>query len=147
MLSVIGLTLDLVGAIALVLGLFGHAMPLTPGHKRSPGDVAHDVSFGIVGALLLSSGFALQSLSYFGVTIDASREANLLAAGVTLLAAAAFAWLLYGVAYLILFAKENRRSMERWQIGSPTRREPRLLRFWLQTPDRPEEPPSPPPPS
>lgn len=61
MLSAIGLALDLVGAVALTLGLYGHSRPTYPGLSRGPEDVAHDRGFAIVGASYLVAGFLLAS--------------------------------------------------------------------------------------
>ncbi len=73
MLSAIGLALDLVGAVVLVVGLFGHARALYPGWSvRSPDDVAHDHAAGLVGGSFLVSGFVLQSLTYFDVRYECS---------------------------------------------------------------------------
>ena len=134
MLSAIGL------AFALVIGLFRHAEPLAPGFARDPAEVAHDASFGLVGATLLASGFVLQSLSYFGVAVECSTKATLAAAVATLLGATLFAWLAYGASYLVVFGHERRRALREWGMAFATRRERRGLRFWNQVPVRPPPP-------
>lgn len=135
MLSAIGLTLDLVGAVALVLGLFGHARALYPGYSvRSPDDVAHDEAFGIVGALFLAFGFFLQSLTYFGIRVDCSVRATTIAASVTLISGSGAACLLYGLLYVPLQRREVRhiRSENGEAAESyPMRTFRRGFRFWL----------------
>jgi hypothetical protein len=64
-LSIIGLSLDVVGAVTLATGLFSHVVPSTwGGDVRPPEQVAHDAAFGLIGAPLLLAGFAFQSLYY-----------------------------------------------------------------------------------
>ncbi len=133
----IGLALDLIGAIALVLGLFGHARGLAPGWSRSPIDVAHDVGFGVVGALFLSGGFVLQSLTYFGVRSAASTCTTLVAAGITVGAGGVTAWAMYGLLYLGVLGYERRRE-KRAGMHLAVRREGRIIRFWRQVPDLPD---------
>jgi hypothetical protein len=88
MLSIIGLSLDVVGAVTLALGLFGHVRPsLWGADVRSPEDVAHDAGFALVGAPLLIAGFVFQSLFYFGVVWNTPVWARIVAALVTLTSA------------------------------------------------------------
>jgi len=141
MLSAVGLALDLVGAVALVVGLFGHARPTYPELSlRSPDDVAHDGSFGVVGGLFLVSGFVLQSLAYFDVRLDCSRLATVAAAITALLGGGVVAWLLYGLLYVPLQRYEVRhiekkrdsRIEERADNDTYPKRAFRCgLRFWL----------------
>lgn len=115
MLSVIGLALDFVGAVVLVLGLYGHTRPTVPGMGvRSPTDVAHDAALGSVGALSLTSGFALQSLVYFGVSVECSRAATLTAALGTIALATVVAWALYGGSFLFVLRRERRDALAKW---------------------------------
>ena len=67
MLPIIGLALDLLGAITLAIGLFRAPTRLYPGWNRSPEEAATDRAFGTVGAGLLVVGFATQALPSFGV--------------------------------------------------------------------------------
>jgi hypothetical protein len=130
MLSSIGLALDFVGAFALVVGLFGHARPLFPGYNRSPEDVAHDIGFGVVGAVLLASGFVLQSIPYFISPPHASHRFALVAWGCTLVGSTVIGWLAYGAIYLVALVLERRRGGMKYS----TRRERRGVRFWHQVP-------------
>jgi hypothetical protein len=54
LLSAIGLTLDLIGAMFLVFGLFRHGNANRQGWERSPEEVARDGAFGVVGGLFLA---------------------------------------------------------------------------------------------
>jgi hypothetical protein len=65
MLSVIGLGLDIIGAIVLALVLFQRFTATFGGRARS--DDVRDWALGIVGALFLVSGFVLQLLPHFGI--------------------------------------------------------------------------------
>jgi hypothetical protein len=106
-LSAIGLVLDLVGAVALTLGLFGHSRYTTVGLSRGPADVAHDRAFGIVGAFFLSLGFVLQGLQYVGVQVDTSHAANAVAALAALVLAALIAYVGFGLIYIIACRREE----------------------------------------
>jgi hypothetical protein len=140
MLSAIGLALDFVGAIALVLGLFGHTRPLVTGYSlRSPDDVAHDTAFGIVGAALLSSGFVLQSLMYFGVRVECSHRTVIIVAALALIAAVLFAWAAFGVAYIVVMEREKRYVVEHWGDPYPVTRQRRGLQFWRYVPENREQ--------
>jgi hypothetical protein len=130
MFSAVGLALDFVGAIALILGIFGHARPLTVGYGRSPEDAAHDAAFGVVGAVLLGSGFVLQSFQYFGVSLDRSSEAIIVAWFVTTVSASLLAYLAYGGIYLAVF--ERRRGQDKWDLDIRVHRKRDGLRFWHQ---------------
>jgi hypothetical protein len=132
LLSVVGLALDLVGAVALVIGLFGHSIPLYTGFRRAPTEVAHDGAFGIVGATYLVSGFLLQSLQYVGVSLDCSREATRVAGVVTLLGGSIAAWLAYGTAYLLILDHEKRYCREQLEEPVSLKRVAKGLRFWNQ---------------
>jgi hypothetical protein len=134
-LSAIGLALDLVGAVALTLGLYRHSRYSTPGLSRGPDDVAQDAAYGTVGASFLALGFTLQALPYLGVTVDTRPGWAAAAAGATLLLAIVVGWLAYGLIY-----NAARRRESTWVEGNlpavslpPSRRVPagRLgWRFW-----------------
>jgi hypothetical protein len=83
-LSAIGLALDFVGATFLVIGLFRPARPTFPGYTYAPDDAARDAGFGVAGGSLLGIGFVLQSLPYFGVSVECSSAATALASGAAL---------------------------------------------------------------
>jgi hypothetical protein len=105
-LSAIGLALDLIGAVALTLGLYGHSRPAYIGLSRGPEDVAHDRGFAIVGAFYLALGFLLQGLQYVGVTVEASDAVTAAVAGVVLVAGVVVAWLAFGLIWLATFRRE-----------------------------------------
>ena len=107
MFSAIGLTLDLVGAIALTLGLYTHSRYLTVGLRRGPDDVAQDAAFGGVGAAFLASGFVLQGLQYVGVTWNACVPQVAAAAGITLVLATIIGWLAFGLIYIEVYRRER----------------------------------------
>src|SRR5207248_7576929 len=98
MLSVVGLCLDIIGALALILGLFTHARIPTWGDvgQRTPEDIAHDVGFAIVGGVLLTLGFVFQSLTYLNVSVETTRACTLTAGLATLVGACLFAYVVYG---------------------------------------------------
>jgi hypothetical protein len=50
MFTVIGLSLDVVGAVALAVGLFRAPIPLTLGWLRAPEDAAEDRAYGTSAA-------------------------------------------------------------------------------------------------
>jgi hypothetical protein len=85
-LSVIGLALDIVGALTLAFGLFEPRRGPFPG-EATPDKAAADVRTVRLGAVLLASGFFLQSLAYFDVTVDASVLTRVLVGLVVLVAA------------------------------------------------------------
>jgi hypothetical protein len=135
MLSIIGLSLDIIGAVSLVLGLFGHMQPSTfGGPVRSVEDAAHDAAFGLVGAPLLMAGFVLQSFNYLNVRIAASLTTRLYVGGTTIVAASLVAFLVYGLIYRVVLRAEERyyaQAMSGTEWNPPPRRF-RRLRFWLR---------------
>jgi hypothetical protein len=137
--SVVGLVFDLVGAVALVLGLFTYAEPLVPGWRRSPTDYAHDAVFGCVGAFFLVCGFVLQALYYLGVHPGARHWVIAVVAAVVLVIAVLVAWATYGLLYIAFHAVEARRiAAAHPQVGYSVRRQRRDVRFWRQEPIPPE---------
>jgi hypothetical protein len=140
MLSAVGLALDLVGAIALVIGLFGHSQPLAPGWRKTPTEVAHDVAFGIVGGVFLTAGFVLQSLIYYGERLRHTHHEAIAAATAALLLGTFVAYLLYGLLYLAVLGREQRyHRRQEYARTNPsygywTRRERIGLRWWRQAP-------------
>jgi protein-S-isoprenylcysteine O-methyltransferase Ste14 len=92
-LSVIGLALDIIGAIVVVLVLFQRFTATFGGRARS--DDARDWAIGAVGALFLSSGFLLQLLPHFGIGPSGTSQSRALALALTLCAGSLAAWLLY----------------------------------------------------
>ena len=135
MLSIIGLSLDVVGAVVLVIGLFGHTVPSGfAGPIRRPEDVAHDTVLGVLGGLLLVSGFVFQSLPYFDVNAWAScsTTAKVVASLLVVVGASVGSWLAYGLAYPRLLRREEAweeaRRAEKWEPPPPTRLD--FFRFW-----------------
>jgi hypothetical protein len=131
-LSAIGLALDLVGAIALVRGLFRRPRPLYLGWSVSPDQAASDFAYGVTGGTFLAAGFVLQSLTYFGISVDCSSRAALLAAVATVVLGAVVAVLLYAVTFLVVLPFEIRYSSEKHDLHLHLRRERKGLRFWNQ---------------
>jgi hypothetical protein len=76
MLPVIGLALDLVGALLLTLGLFRAPQLLYPGWGRSPDEVAEDRAYGTAGAAFLAGGFTLQAMPSLGVSVSTGVTAS-----------------------------------------------------------------------
>jgi hypothetical protein len=105
-LSAIGLALDLVGAVALTLGLYRHSRYATVGLRRGPEDVAQDAGFGTVGASFLALGFVLQGLQYVGVTVEATSAQTAIAAVMTLLLAVLISYVVYGETWLAVHRRE-----------------------------------------
>jgi hypothetical protein len=131
--SVIGLVFDLVGAVALVFGLFTHAEPLTPGWRRSPADHAHDAAFGCIGAFFLVVGFLLQAIYYLGADPAARHWVIALVASIALVIAALVAYAAYGLLYIAFHAVEARRvAAEHPTVEYNVRRRRKGVRFWAQ---------------
>jgi hypothetical protein len=122
-LSAVGLAFDLVGAVALTLGLYRHSRYLTPGLARGPDDVAQDAAFGTVGASFLVLGFVLQGLQYFGVTVETSHAWTAAAAGLTILLALLAGWIAFGLIYIAVHRHErNWVDTHRPQVSLPPSR-------------------------
>jgi hypothetical protein len=138
MLSIIGLAFDLVGAVALTLGLYRHPTPLMLGLSRFPEDVARDEAFGTVGASFLIVGFVLQGLQYVGVTIETTHAENAAAALVTIVAAVVVGWLVFGLVYARVVRREWSWAKANTEaVLAPIRRAPRGRfgwRFWNHEP-------------
>jgi hypothetical protein len=107
-LSAIGLSLDLVGATMLSLGLYAHSRLTYVGISRGPADVAQDAAFGTVGATLLAAGFVLQALQYVGVTVECTDAAVAMAAVGTIGVALVVSWLGYGLIYIWVHRREEK---------------------------------------
>src|SRR5439155_24508819 len=110
--SAIGLALDLVGAVALVVGLFRPPRPLVPGYVHSPDDAARDAAFGVAGASLLALGFVFQSLPYFGLRWSESHGAAAAASAIALAAGVVYAYLAYGLTFLVVLKRKRRYGIE-----------------------------------
>jgi uncharacterized protein with PQ loop repeat len=133
MVTVLGLVCDLVGAIALVLGLFTYAQPLTPGFRRAPTEYAHDAAFGVVGATLLTVGFLLQALPYFGVSHYSRHWVTVVFAAFALAIVSALAFVAYGLLYIAFHAVEARRVAAAYpSISYNVRRQRDGVKFWNQ---------------
>ena len=136
MVTVLGLAFDLVGAVALALGLFEYSRPEGwHGLQRSPGQYAHDAAFGVVGGTLLSVGFLLEALPYMGISHYSRHWVTALFALVALIVVAAAAFVAYGLLFIAFHAVEARRlTAEHPSIGYDVRRTRSGVRFWLQEP-------------
>ena len=145
MLSLVGLALDLVGAVTLVVGLFRPPRHLTPGWAHSPEEAARDAGFGVAGASLLAAGFALQSLTYFGVSVHCALWARLLVAATALVAGAVYAVGVFDLVFLLAYRVERRRlaSQYRYITYPELKREPKGARLWRHVADWPQPPPEP----
>lgn len=102
-----GLTLDLIGAAVIAIGLFRSSAPQLLGWDPDPLQAASDQASGVVGILFLGSGFIIQGLPSFGLFWEGSGRAALLLAFVVLVAGSCAAWLLYEVTRRLLFAREK----------------------------------------
>jgi hypothetical protein len=139
MFSVLGLSLDVVGAVALALGLFGQSVPSAyGGNVRGPEDVAHDAGFACVGAPLLFVGFVCQSLQYFGFPGSHSTTVRVIVGLVSLAGATVFAWVAYGLIYHYVYGLETRLLESAVGAGSVWKRRATLMgrlrfrrRSWL----------------
>jgi hypothetical protein len=102
------LAADIVGAVTLSIGLFGHSEPLMLGYSRVPERVARDHAFATIGTLFLCLGFVGQALASDRFGWRASRQGMLIeGAGVLVLASLA-AFSLYGMAYWFALLREER---------------------------------------
>jgi hypothetical protein len=131
-LSAIGLALDLVGATALVMGLFRRPRPLYVGWSYSPLDAAQGVAYGVTGGTFLALGFVLQSLTYFGVDWNCSDQAVLPAALATVAIGAVAAVVLFGLTFLVMLPREIRYSRETHDLHLHVRRQRKGIRVWNQ---------------
>jgi hypothetical protein len=100
LLSVVGLGLDIIGAIVIALVLFQRFTGTFGGRARP--DDSRDWAIGIVGALFLVSGFVLQLLPHFGVGPGGTTGSRALALALTLCAGSLTAWLMYRVLRSVL---------------------------------------------
>ena len=130
MLSAIGLAFDLIGAVALVIGLFRPPRPLYLGWSYDPHEAAQNVPYGVTGGTFLVLGFALQSLTYFGWSPDYSDGAVRAAALAALAGGAVAAVVLYGVTYLVALPRQIRYTADKHDLHYYVRREPKGFRFW-----------------
>jgi hypothetical protein len=60
--TTLGLVFDILGALALLLGLFRHPKPLYLGWQYNPPDATKDATYGITGGFFLITGFVGQIL-------------------------------------------------------------------------------------
>jgi hypothetical protein len=132
-LSIIGLTLDLIGAGLLAFGLFRHTevASIMSGTSRPPEEAASDQAYGWAGFLLLGSGFVLQGLTQIGVGPSGSMCEKAIAAVCALVGGAVLAYLIYGIAFTWRLQAEVRRLRETSSLNvREVRRKRRGLRFW-----------------
>ena len=110
MLSVIGLALDALGAMALASLLFRGLRRLSPGFGGLPEEAAQDYAAALVGTALLVAGFIVQSLPYLGVRWEGSSGEALGAWFVTLGAGGVCGYALYKGVYCAIHALQRRRA-------------------------------------
>jgi uncharacterized membrane protein len=129
--TTIGLVLDVIGAVALSIGLFRHPVPLTPGWLRDPPAAAEDHAYGITGGAFLISGFVLQIVGSTGTPQPVPFVRAMVWAAVTLVVGLVGAYFIYGAAFIWAMRKEmkwvaSQSDMPdtRWQ------RERKGLKFW-----------------
>jgi hypothetical protein len=108
----LGLVFDVIGAIALLLGLFRHPKPLYPGWSYSPHDAATDHAYGITGGMFLTLGFVGQMLGNGRHALPLWETVGLAAA--VLIGGAVVAYVVFKVTY-----KVEIRRLERWVAKRP----------------------------
>jgi hypothetical protein len=137
MLSAIGLACDLVGAIMLAVGLFRLPRPTMRQWEYTPEDAAKDSAFGIAGASLLAFGFISQCLPYVGVTVHASAGSTRIAVVAALAVASLYAYLAYGISFIVVFNKRLRWAEQQHPSITPRFRwTPKFPRVWAFVPVR-----------
>jgi hypothetical protein len=129
LLSAIGLSLDVVGAVALVVGLFRPTRPLVTGYAYAPDDAARDSAFGVAGTTLLVAGFVLQSLSYFGVSVKCSTATTVGSSIGALAVAIAYTLVAFEVTHRLVFDRRREEGLRNWNMDYPLNRR-RGLWFW-----------------
>ncbi len=129
LLSAIGLSLDVVGAVALVVGIFRPTRPLVTGYAYAPDDAARDSAFGVVGATLLVAGFVLQSLSYFGVSVECSTATTVGSSIGAPVVAIAYALVAFEATHRLVFDRRREEGLRKWNMDYPLNRR-RGLWFW-----------------
>jgi hypothetical protein len=136
-LSVIGLALDLVGAVVLAVGLFRPARPTFPGYAYAPDDAARDAAFGVAGATLLGAGVVFQSLPYFGIgPSPCGAWVNAAAWVIALVAGAVYALVAYEITHRLVFDRRRAEGLRKWgsEMDYPVDRR-RGLWFWRPSDD------------
>ncbi len=99
LLSVIGLGLDIIGAIVLAFVLFQRFTGTFGGRARS--DDHRDWALGGTGAAFLVFGFVLQLLPHFGVGPGGTNGSRGWALALTLCGGTLSAWLIYRALRLV----------------------------------------------
>ena len=132
MLTTIGLVLDIIGAIALVIGLFRHPRPLYPGWNYHPTDAATDHAYGISGGVFLTLGFIGQILGSTGTPHPVPFVRAMVWAAVTMIVGLLLAYVLYGVAFIVSMQRETKWAASHHpdMNDSQWQREPKRLKFW-----------------
>lgn len=125
MLTIIGLSLDVVGAAVLAIGLFRPTQPATMGMPvRDSLVVAADRASGITGFAFLASGFVLQGVASATIcrppSLFHAAEGGLL----SVLLGTVLAWLIFENLRALLFADEKRQVRQ-----SAGQHDQRRLRF------------------
>ncbi len=110
MLTIIGLSLDVVGAAVLAIGLFRPSQELLPGWSRNPIEAVSDYASGIVGFGFLALGFLLQGIAALTTGDPPSVWAGLLAATVTTLVGTIAASILFEAVRAALLPREKQRA-------------------------------------
>lgn len=120
MLTIIGLSLDVVGAGVLAVGLFRPSKQLFPGWSRDPFDAVSAYASGFTGFGFLAGGFLLQGIAVLAGGDPPAVWAGLLVAALTLVVATVAASITFEGARAALLPREKTRA------GAPY---PRRLRF------------------
>ena len=128
MLATIGLTLDIVAAILVLLGLFRSPSLLYPGWSRSPAEAAEDRAYGVTGGLYFVLGFVGQILGNAGVGVPVKVVGDLIPPFIAaLVIGSLLAYLLFGLSVICWMKSEQRRGAN--DLGTWVRRR-KGLRFW-----------------
>lgn len=110
MLTIIGLSLDVVGAGVLAIGLFRPPQELFPGWSRDQLEAVTDYASGITGFGFLAIGFGLQGIAVLTAGGPPAWCAALLAAAVTLVVGGLAASFTFETVRAVLLPREKARS-------------------------------------
>jgi len=101
------------------------------GWAYTPEDAAKDGAFGLTGATLLVCGFIGQWLPDVGVKMHGSHYATYAATAIAFTSAWVYAYVAYGISFIVLFKRRMRRAKADHPDMTPVEQwSPRLPRFW-----------------
>ena len=112
MLTIIGLSLDVVGAGVLAIGLFRHSQQLFPGWARDPVEAVSDYASGITGFGFLAVGFVLQGIGALAAGGRPSVWGGLVAGLLTVVVGAVAASIIFESLRAALLPVEKARAVE-----------------------------------